>query len=231
MKKNGTIVPGLDYDTVSPVEIDLAAIGFFGIAGKETDNCRRLIRYFVHASHQMHEGKTAFYIADSISQGMNDIAEEEGVEAYEYLPAKIPGMVKDLEMVLANRYTALMNGEGNFADEKTLVLILTGVTSFDALAGDPAAVSAFKNITGKYKALKVCVILSELDNASIGFGAGDILKKMKDEQKLFWFGELDGLNIMDMPYAVIKRFKKALVEGDCYFITGSECRKIKTPTI
>lgn len=231
MKKNGTIVPGLDYDTVSPVEIDLAAIGFFGIAGKEIDDCRRLIRYFVHASHQMHEGKMAFYIADSISQGMNDIAKEEGVEAYEYLPAKIPGMVKDLETVLANRYTALMNGEGNFADEKTLVLILTGVTSFDALAGDPAAVSAFKNITGKYKALKVCVILSELDNASIGFGAGDILKKMKDEQKLFWFGELDGLNIMDMPYAVIKRFKKVLVEGDCYFITGSECRKIKTPTI
>ena len=231
MKQNGTVIPGLDYDTVSPVEIDLSAIGFFGIAGRETGDCRRLVRYLVHASHQMHEGKTVYYIADSISQGMNDIAKGENVAAYEYLPEKITGMVKDLEAVLAGRYASLMSGEGNLADEKTLVLVLAGVTSFDALAADPAAVSAFRNITGKYKALKVCVILSELDNASIGFSAGDILKKMKDEQRLFWFGDLDSLKIMDLSYSVMKRFKKALAEGDCYFITGSECRKLKTPTI
>ena len=215
----------------SYVEIDLSAIGFFGIAGKEISDCRRLVRYFVHASRQMHEGDTVFYIADSISQGMNDISKDENTAAYEYLPEKITGMVKDLESVLAGRYASLMSGEGDLADEKTLVLVLAGMTSFDALTGDPSAVSAFKNITGKYKALKVCVILSELDNASIGFSAGDVLKKMKDEQKLFWFGDLDSLKIMDLPYSAIKRFKKALAEGDCYFITGSECRKLKTPTI
>ena len=231
MKMNQTVVPGLDYDTVCPVEIDLATVGFFGIAGKEIGDCRRMVRYIVHAAARMHAGNTEFYLADSISQGLNDLSKEEGAAAYEYLPAKIPVMVKELEAILANRYKALMSGERNLADEKTLVLILSGPSAFDALTGDSAAVSAFKNITGKYKSMKACVILSELDNASIGFSAGDVLKKMKDEQRLLWFGDLDSLKILDLSYAVTKRFKKALTEGDCYYIIGSECRKLKTPTI
>lgn len=156
--------------------------------------------------------------------------EEPGVVSYEYLPAKIPELVKTVEQTLAARYQALMSGEANLADEKLLVLVLAGNTSFDALAGDPSALTAYKNITGRYKTLKVCVILSELENAIINFSSGDVLKKVKDEQKLFWVGELEELKILDVPYSAAKRFKKALTEGDCYFIAGSDVKKLKTPT-
>ena len=62
-----------------------------------------------------------------------------------------------------------------------------------------------------------------------GVLAERILKKAKEERKLILFDDHENLKIFDLPYSSTKKFKKALELGDCYFIKGNECIKIKTP--
>lgn len=231
LRDKGVYTIGLDYENVSPVEIDLDSIGMLGLAGKDAAEPRGMVRWLMRASEALFPDHVSFYLGDSINRGMAELAECSLTATYEYLPAKITKLVTGVEAELARRYDALMSGEEDLDAEKLLVLVLAGTTSLDAVSGDAVALTAYKNIVGKYKALKVCIILSECDNVPINYSSPEIMKKLKEEQKLVFFGGLDSLKMLDVPYAITKKYTKPLTQGDGFFILGSECRKIKTPSV
>ena len=101
--------------------------------------------------------------------------------------------------------------------------------AIEAICNNPSALTAYNNIIGKYKNMNVCVILGGVENVSIPYNAPEILKKAKDERKLLLFDDVENIKVFDIPYGSIKKYKKALEIGDCYFIKGNDCIKLKTP--
>ncbi len=169
------------------------------------------------------------FIADSLDRGLETCGKESYVNSYSFLPSKAPELVKAVEAELAKRYETLMNGNSRIDTEKLLVLVLCGQANIESVCLDSSALSAYKNILGKYKAMGVCVLISECENTAINFNSPEIMKKLKEEQKMLFFDELGNLKMFDLPFAILKKFKKPLLPDDAFFIHGNECLRIKTP--
>ena len=104
-----------------------------------------------------------------------------------------------------------------------------GRDSIDAVCSDAAALAAYRNIVGKYKDLNVCVLLSGFENTTINFSSPEILKMLRDSQKLLFFEDLGGLKLFDLPYALLKKFRRPLSADDAYYISDGECLRVKLP--
>ena len=161
---------------------------------------------------------------------MHSIQSSPNVKEYVFLPDQAIQTVKNIEATVAARYDAVLKGNVEIlSDSSVIVLMLNSPDAIDAICANSSALAAYNNIIGMYKTMNVCVILGGVENASIPYNAPEVLKKAKEERKLVLFDDYENLKIFDLPYSSTKKFKKALELGDCYFIKGNECIKIKTP--
>ena len=229
LTEKGRIIIGLDYANVQPVTIDLPSVGVLAIAGSRKKQIASFLRYMIGCCDKAYHDQTEFFIIDSVSRTLADCASLSNVSHYEYLPMKGVEIVKVIENELSQRYQGIMEGDNSvLTDSKILVLVLIGNNVVDAISSDSGAMSAYRNIIGKYKNLNICVILGDCENAPINFNASEILKRIKEQTRLLFFDELPLLKMIEIPFTTQKLFKKPITDGDGYFIMGSECTKIKT---
>lgn len=224
------IAIGLDYETVTPFLIDFKSIGVLAITGRPHFGRRNFLRYLIEAAHTVHSTKVEFHVVDGIDRKLRDIQSSPNVKEYVFLPDQAIQTVKNIEATVAARYEAVLKGNVEIlSDSSVIVLMLNSPDAIDAICANSSALAAYNNIIGKYKTMNVCVILGGVENASILYNAPEVLKKAKEERKLLLFDDVENLKVFDLPYGSIKKYKKALELGDCYFIKGNECIKIKTP--
>ena len=88
---------------------------------------------------------------------------------------------------------------------------------------------AYRNITGRYKNLNVCIIISAVENMPIPYSAPEIFKNIRDQRHMMYFDDISNMKIYDMPLAVARKFKKPIETGDGYYIRDNECMKLRTP--
>ena len=61
----------------------------------------------------------------------------------------------------------------------------------------------------------------------IPYNASPIMKSIKETKNFFYFDELQNLKLCDISTVTLRKFKKKLVKGDCYWLTGNEIFKSK----
>lgn len=79
--------------------------------------------------------------------------------------------------------------------------------------------------------MKVCVFITDLENAAIGFNSCDVVKLLRDDKVIYIFEDLSEQKIFEPALSVKKQYKKNLIPGECYRIINSALMKIKTPLI
>ena len=77
--------------------------------------------------------------------------------------------------------------------------------------------------------LKVYVILGEIPNVQVVYGAPEIYKLVKESRHILFFDDLDNCKLIDIPLTIVRNNKKKIKKGDAYYINGNECHKVKTP--
>ena len=85
----------------------------------------------------------------------------------------------------------------------------------------------YKELTGRLKDMKICIIYVDIENTSIPYSAPDILKELKEKKNFFYFDDLQNLKICDVSSVTLRRFKKKITQGDGYWLYGNEISKIK----
>lgn len=226
----GEIAVGLDYETVMPLMLDFKSIGVLAVAGRQHFGRRNFLRYIIQAAQIMYPEKMNFFIVDGIDRKLNDVRSHPNVREYAFLPDHAIQIVKDIESTIIARYESVIKGNIEALNNSSvIVLMLNSSDAIEAICNNPSALTAYNNIIGKYKNMNVCVILGGVENASIPYNAPEILKKAKEERKLVLFDDVENIKVFDIPYGSIKKYKKALELGDCYFIKGNDCNKLKTP--
>lgn len=224
------IAIGLDYETVTPFLIDFKSIGVLAITGRPHFGRSNFLRYLIKAAQAIHSTKVEFYVVDGIDPKLETVQTSHNVKEYVLLPDQAIQIVKNIEATVAARYDALLKGNKEIlSDSSVIVLMLNSPDAIEAICSNSSALAAYNRIIGKYKSMNVCVILGGVENANIPYSAPEVLKKIKEEQKLILFDDVGNLKLFDLPYGAIKKYKKSLELGDCYFIKGTECIKIKTP--
>lgn len=227
MQKPYTVITGLDYATVSPAVLQLNGVGAIGISGKPGAGKQNFICYMIQMLGTMYPGNTEVTIIDGLNKRLAGMKSVANVVSYDFLADRAIDAVNRLEQRLAERYNALAT-EAGCEDNHLLLLVLNSRDAVEAISSNTTAMNAYRNITGKYKNMNVCVLVGDFENANIPYAAPEIYKKLKEAKQLFFFDDLSSLKIMDLPLSVLKQYKKQVDTGDCYLIRDSECRKIKT---
>lgn len=232
MQDNLSVAVGLDYATVSPFVLDFATLGVLAITGREGSGKHNFIKYSVKMLERVHPGASEVYIVDGISRKLSSLQNDENVKAYEIMPDKAVALITNIEGKLKARYDTLANDATmDISKEKLLYIVLNSYDAIEAICNDPAAMAAYKNITGKYKNMNVCILLGGIENNNVPYSAPEIIKKARDSKHFMFFDDMQNMKIVDMPLAVARNFRKPIEQGDCYYIKDNECVKIKSALI
>jgi S-DNA-T family DNA segregation ATPase FtsK/SpoIIIE len=199
------------------------------ISGREGAGMHNFIKALVKMSEAVHPGSSEVYIVDGIQRKLAALKNETNVKSYEIVQENAINLIKDIASELKRRYDAVASGDENaLANASTIVLILNSYDATEAISNNPVALASYKEITGKYKNMNVCVILGDFENANVPYAAPEIYKKARDAKHFMFFDDLANIKVLDMPLAVLRQFKKPIEIGDGYYIKDNNCKKIKT---
>ena len=230
MRQRFAVAAGLDYETVMPHVLDLASIGFLAVTGREGAGRHNWMRYMIDMLDTMYPEQMKLYISDSIGKRLAALKDKKYTCGYSILTDDALRFVKEIEEQLKERYDALAAGDDEvLAKSPLLMLVIDSYDAAVAVCNDREAMEAYKNITGRYKNLNVCIIISAVENVPIPYSAPEIFKNIRDQHHMMYFDDISNMKIYDMPLAVARKFKKPIETGDGYYIKDNECMKLKTP--
>jgi S-DNA-T family DNA segregation ATPase FtsK/SpoIIIE len=165
---------------------------------------------------------------DSIRKKLAMLKDEKQTEAYSMVADEAITYVKEMETQLKARYDALVAGDEDVLNSADLLmLVIDNQDALLAICNDSAALAAYKNITGRYKNMRGCIIVF-IDNVNIPYSSPEILKNVRDQRNIMYFDDISNLKIFDAPLAMSRAFKKPIELGDGYYIKENECVKLKT---
>lgn len=228
MEEKFSIVTGLDYATVTPYVMDFASIGLLAIAGREGAGRHNWLKYSVDMLSTMYPGMSKVYVVDSIGKKLASLKGADNVAAYTMITEDAVTYIKDIEAQLKERYDALVAGNEAVLDSaELLMLVIDNQDAMLAICNNSEALNAYKNIIGRYKNMKACII-TFVENANIPYSAPEILKNLRDQRNFMYFDDISNMKIFDVPLSIARNFKKPIELGDGYYIKDNECVKLKT---
>lgn len=228
MQKRFQIVAGLDYETVQPFYLDLSSAGVLAISGRAGCGRHNCVKYILEMLNLMYPEQAEIYIIDSIEKKLSEL--KENALGYSMLAEDGVVYITEIEEKLKERYALLANDDiAVLENEKLLVLVLDNLDAVTAICNDRNSLEAYKNITGRYKNLNVCIIVSCVENAPIPYSSPEILKDIRDRHQMLYFDDMANMKVYDLPLMITRKFKKAIETGDGYYIKDNECIKLKTP--
>lgn len=229
MKQKFSIVIGLDYATVTPCVLDFASSGLIAIAGKDGAGKHNWLKYTIDMLDTVYSGHSKVYLVDGIDKRLSELKNNNStVVGYSMIADEAVNYIKEIEGQLKIRYDALVSGDEEvYNDADLLILAIDNPDALSAVCNNPSSLTAYKNIVGRYKNMKVCILVF-IENINIPYSAPEILKNIRDQRNIMYFDDMNNMKIFDVPLAMMRNFKKPIELGDGYFISGNECRKLKT---
>ena len=221
---------GLNFATTQLMTLPLAQQGVLGMSGRPHGGKTNFINYMLHSLVMRGEDEPVeIHIMDSIDKKLQKWKENPFVVNYSINPKDACSTVLEIIKTLESRYQMMIEEqEDELNRQPLLLLVLQNKDAVAAISSDRVALEAFKRIHGKYSALRVCVLFTNLDNAPIGFSSPEAVKVLKDTKNLIIFENISEQKVHDVPLAQMREFAKPLEAGEAYRVEGSQLMKIKT---
>ncbi len=229
MEDRFAVVTGLDYATVTPYVFDFASAGLLAVTGREGAGRHNWIKYSIDMLDTMYSGMSKVYVVDSIGKKLASLKECDNITAYSVIAEDAVKYIQEIESQLKERYDALVAGNEDALNEaELLMLVIDNQDALLAICSNSDGLAAYKNIIGRYKNMKVCIV-AFVENVNIPYSAPEIMKNIRDQRNFMYFDDMNNMKIFDVPLAMSRNFKKPIELGDGYYIKDNECIKLKTP--
>lgn len=219
---------GMDYNSMDIISVDLTTIGAFGVFGQKKtgkNNFVRNIVYTLSSAPELHP--TEMYIVDDIRRKLQLLEDNRAVKEYSANSKEADRILNHIYDVLAERkHQAMMSNvsiEEYMASLPLQLLIISGEDALLSMDQDKLyeVVKYFSNY-------KVCVILTGLENESIGYSSPDILKYIRDNRNVFVFDKAANIKIVDVSYKEESQFTQEVSLGDAFGYSNDKLCRIKT---
>lgn len=224
------LIVGLDYSTVEPVIMDVTQLGLIAISGRDGMGRSNMIRYMLKALEEnKNNAPVSVCIVDNFEQKLSELQELEIVSEYTLSADTVLRTINQWDDELKNRYELLNAGKVEILQEAPLLLLIIHNSDIATeISNDRDCLQRYKNFFTKYKAMKVAVIYSNLENANIPYGAPEAIKPLRESHHFMFFDDLARMKLCDVPLSTTKQYRKEVTAGDCYLVTETGIRKIKT---
>jgi type VII secretion protein essC len=215
---------GIGYETVSPIVYEIPKNNLLAVCGGENTGKANFLKYILHSMQRTHSDIELF-IFDNYKKKLDSFRTDSTV--YDVTGEQCKDTLINLDVYLQNKYQSLIAGDE--LDQAWKVLLINNEDAFQSISGDKVALSAFMNIVGKYKMLNMFVLLGNVPNAQVVYGAPEIYKIVKEGRNIIFFDNLENMKLVDVSLTIVRHNKKKIETGDAFYICGNECLKIKTP--
>lgn len=225
---------GMDYDSISYRFIDLTQIGLFGITGRTKSGKDNFIHHIMSAIQlNIFNSLTKAYVFDNHEMKLESCGDFGYVEKYTLDVEDTEEIINEMSRELRERQQKIIDNRGIQAEEvlrnePLLMLVVNNRAFYDVMAQNKELYKKFSDIVKLYKSLKVLVILSDIENAAVGFNGPDIFKYLKENRKMFVFEDAANIRFVDVSVKQQKDNVKPIRLGDGFMVFDSEFTRIKT---
>lgn len=219
-------VLGLNYANVSPVEIDFRNQELLAISGSNEGGKISFLNYIKstlkHISNDV-------YILDDYTGVFEDISMSSFVNLYSRSMDDLNEIFEEITNSLTERYTERETGGVEYISKLSpLIFIINNNDAVSYISSNSKLLALFNDIIKKYKGLKSCVIFTNIQNESIPYSSPEVLRKIKENSQFVAFYNLSDIKLFDCSTTLLRKYSKPISEGDGYFLSGNELKKIKT---
>lgn len=227
---NYNIAVGLDYNDVSAVNLDLLSLGVFGVTGRNNSGKSNFIKNILfNANKYSDQSPINIAVIDDINKKYECIKNSGVISEYSILPDYISNIINNWYVELENRYTYLLSGNNlDLSKLPLLLLIINNNDVINIISDNRELFEKYKTMITKFKAMKLCVIFSNIDNLAISYSSPEVLKMLKETKQFIIFEDLDNFKIFDIPLSTTRSYKKPIEIGDGYYVKENDLKKVKT---
>jgi len=229
-KKAYNSVVGLDFSSVNPVVFDLNKLGVLAVTGREKAGNGNFVRQIVYSLEKRKSAEhVEVIIIDDVTKKFSSLQSLDIVTKYTIDVGATEEILTKWSDELTRRYALLMEGSDScLEDVPLLLLIIQNQDVLQEISSKKELMDKYKAIITKYKAMKICIIVSSLANEVIPYSGTEPAKMIKEARHLVVFEDISNVKVLDIPFATVKEFKKPIELGDAYYIRGNETIKMKT---
>lgn len=227
-KKSYQIPIGLSYSNVQYKMLDIKSVGLVATFGREQSGKTNFIRHlFAAVQRNVLDSYTEAYVFDNSERTVAFAKEFSFVERYTADLNEMESLIDLLEEKCAERTE--MIADGRDLTEEPLVLLLIENNSFiNKMQSDKQLAQRMVNLAKNAKKMKLAIIVSSMENASVTYSASDFLKYIKENKKFIVFDDISNVKLFDTTVKQVKENAKPLKLGDAFACIGSEIDRIKT---
>lgn len=221
---------GINFANTEVVYLNLQTANQIGILDRGTFGKNNLLYYIIKTLQSNDErNPVEMHIVDSIDKNLEYAKAYEFVKSYSLDCGSAVDRVKEIYQCLEERYQMLLDNKlEELMKQPLIILMLNAKEAYASISGDKSCLEMYKQILNKFKTLKVLIVLSDMENASLGYGANEVVKQLKEGRMLFIFEDLSEQKVVDVPMQVLRDYKKKLNEDEAYMFINNDITKVKT---
>lgn len=231
---------GITLTDIRPFFLDLSAQDALLIAGNSGRGRHNWICWLDHYLQAYYPGRYQYYIVDGIYRRLKWMTGKTTTAFYTTDLQEAGTMILLVESMLKERYDALLHPDDagpegainkpyDSKKQNLLVILIDASAALEIISHSPEAMSAWRCITGRYKSLRVCPIITGVDNTPISFQAPEILRDLREMKNCLFFGDLKTFRLFEIPYALSRQPAVTRKPGEAWYISGADHIPIKTP--
>lgn len=228
LSKGYSLPVGLTYREVEPFYLDVAHLGVFGLCAKDAECRMNFVNYLMtNLENNRNTNPVQVVIYDDISRSLDSWKNSPIVSNYSLNGENLEEVLGDWHIALSKRYDSLMFEDTTEKNDPLLLMLVQNSDVAKQIGDNYELNDKFNEICGRYKDMNVSFIFTDFPNSSIGFDSPEPFRKIKQEQNIMYFEDLDNLKSIDVPYEELKLNRKKLEAGDAYYIHESSVTKMK----
>jgi len=226
--ENYSIPVGVTYSDVAPFVVDMLEMGSFGVCGHYAKNQIGFVKYLLLSLEATSSKNMAeVCIIDDVKREYAEMKSLSITKHYSLDASSAIDIIKDWHKKLEKRYQDMLEDSSCIESNSLMVLVIQNNDVAKIIGDDFDAMNLYNEILTRYKSMGICIIFANYDNVSLSYDAPEPLRQIKQDQHLFFFGDLDTLKPFEPPYEAIRENKKRISAGDAYYIRGNDVVKLK----
>lgn len=226
--EEGKAVLGLDYAGIMPVVKDFRNGGILSLSGKRKADREAFTKYLLKVIVQCAFKNAELYILDDVTRRLQDYEFHPNTAMYLDSCLNMQSMIDEIEQRIQQRYE--MYSSGMFSELESEPELFFVVESMDAIINmstDKKIISCIKDWLGKYKSMKIFMLMTNIENNTINYSSPELLKIIKDSKSYLIFDDVSNIKMCDISVGISKKYTKPIETGDAYYVADSEFMKIK----
>ena len=227
--QEGKVLLGLDYNTVLPATLDARQGGMLSISGKKEKGKDIFAKYLLEAMLLPTFGNTELYILDDMTRRWSDYEYHPDTAVYDNTTASVQTIFDEVDQRVQSRYEDFaQRQEEALKSEPWIVIVIESSDAVAEISADKKIIGTIKGMLGKYRMMKVLILMTNVENAAIPFSAPDLMKIVKDNRRYIIFDDISNIKLCDLSVSIAKKYAKPIEFCDAFYVNENELTKIKT---